>query len=100
MASIDEAKVMKAEFREHLEKEKLPGQLIDYLEGENILDAADLAFYCDSRQQIMELLIDRVPETAGQRKWLVTLAKIHEGASARNTVDAKRKAEGWEDTSL
>ena len=48
----------------------------------------------------MELLIDRVPETRGQRKWLVALAKLHESASARNTVEAKRKAEGWEDTSL
>lgn len=97
--SADEPKVMKTEFRELRLKERLPVQLVDYPEQENILDAADSAFYCDNRQQIMELLIDRVPETRNQRKYLVTLAKIHEGASARNTVEAKRKAEGWEDIS-
>ena len=91
---------MKPEFRNMLEKEMLPVPLIEYMESENILDAADLAFYCDSRQQLKDLLIDRVAETRDQRKWLVPLARIHEGASARTTVDAKRKAEGWEDTSL
>ena len=98
--SAEEPKVMKTEFRALLIKEGLPAQLVDYLESESILDATDLAFYCDSRQQIMELLIERVPQTRGQRKYLVTLAKLHEAASARNTVEAKRKAECWEDTSL
>ena len=62
MSASDEPKVMKAEFRELLMKEKPPVQLIDYLEQENMLCAAVLAFYWDNRQQIMELLIfiDRV----------------------------------------
>ena len=77
-----------------LVKHMIPMELITYMSDEFINNSEALAFYCDGTEQIFNLLIQKVPATRDQRKWLVPLSKIHAMASAKNKHSADAMAKG------
>ena len=67
---------MEESFRELLNSNGIPTDLINLMEKENIHAAADLPRYCLDKQAILTLLINQCESTRGQCKLMPFLVKL------------------------
>ena len=92
---------MEESFRQLLYTNGMPKTLVDLMERENILCAADLPRYCwEGKQKIWEYLVQMCEETRGNRKYMPFLIKVHDEAEAANSEAASRKAKGTDDEEI
>ena len=85
---------MDSEFRDLLIRSGVHLDLIDYLEDEAILSESRLEAYISRRDEVQDLLVDKVPATAGSRKQATLLIEIWRDAQVLCVERVKRKAIG------
>ena len=73
---------MEAAWRSELADRKVPDSVVAFFDREGIHNSSRLANYIDSREEIMPLLIDKIPELNGSRAIKALLTEIWRGGPA------------------
>ena len=69
-------------------------EIIDFMETERIVSASAFANYIDAKNEIMPLIIDKVPAAKGRRDQKTVLSELWRQAEADEALRVQRKAGG------
>ena len=91
---------MEQSFFDQLVRDELPIPLIRFMSRENVNRLSDLANYCPSKESVHSLLVDACPDTKGERRHMVPLARLWDVAVETGKLEVRRQVEGVTDQAL
>ncbi|CAE7913330.1 unnamed protein product [Symbiodinium necroappetens] len=89
-----------AAWRSELIDRQVPQQVLAFFENEGIVSASRLANYVDTRDEIMTLIVDKIPELNGSRSVKALLTEIWREADHSESLRLQRKAAGCRDDDM